>query len=177
MTLIFFGSTHGTGLEDDALRSVLEAHAPNTILAEAFQEQRNVTEDPEHMWLVEHCNKHNIPLHGIDLKDYGFDHHLQDVVNGRVAPTTQDEKRLSDITEQRAHHHVQMIHTLAKGKTLVIVGAWHLRPDSPIRQTFPNAQYILPVDGQGHPTFGENPPVRWSDIAKKIFDEKAPREI
>jgi hypothetical protein len=185
-SFIFIGSTHG--FMDDFLKQkeIILAVKPEFVLCEELEnltldskerfeklckkrEISNMTSFEEVEKLIELCFRENIKLIGIDFKNFGFDENLQKKIKNQENVSPKEEETLDKIMLLREKIHLDKILEYQKktSKPLVIImGSWHLREDSFLREKLENYKLILPCDRNNEPLFGpgEDKEVRYVEI-------------
>ncbi|MBI5797370.1 hypothetical protein HZA98_00515 [Candidatus Woesearchaeota archaeon] len=168
-SFIFIADTHGFLNDFEKQKEIIKRISPEYVLAEQLQaivldtprkyteiEQRKDISEmvswEEVKELIRTCKEREIKLIGMDLTNFGFNTHLQQVVKGKKELTENDEKEVESILEKRQKKHVEMCKKY-KAKTnrpiIVIVGAWHLQDSSPLMQELSNYLVIFPVNKEG----------------------------
>ncbi len=93
------------------------------------------------------CYRYNIPVIGIDLKNFGIKDTktVRKKNENKEEPTEEEMKEFMQILTKREQHQIKLIKEYQKkGKILVITGAFHLRGDSPFWKEFKNVFVIYP---------------------------------
>jgi hypothetical protein len=168
-------------------KEIIEKYNPEVILAESLEEEvldskdkfkeilkkekiSNMTSMEEVKDLIKLCLEKNIPLIGIDFKNFGLDENLQRKVSKQEEPTAEEEEKLMKIVGERERRHIDLIKKYqeeCKKKILVILGAWHLRDDSPLRDSFKDYKIIYPADKDGNMVLGpSNEEISWREEEK-----------
>ncbi|MDI6738526.1 MAG: hypothetical protein QME12_08525 [Nanoarchaeota archaeon] len=171
--IIFIGDTHGYMDDFRMQKQVIEKVNPDYVLYEQMNNKKLVTkaefmamlknksvstltEVDEVRPLLKICIKNNLPLIGIDFKNFGiswagrFKHKL----DNQQSFTKKEKEELKRIYKIREKQQLRMIRQYAKkGKIVVITGAHHLRKNSPLIKGISHFMAILP-HCNGEPAFG-----------------------
>jgi hypothetical protein len=167
--LIFFGETHGFIDDFKKQKEILDEINPEFVLFEQLENHllmsqedfqkiislkkiSDMTEFNEIAKIVNYCYKKSIKLIGIDFKNFGFSKNLQEKVKNQRKITEEENLELLGILEKRTEHHIEIIKRYMKktsNQLVIILGAWHLRNDSKLLNSFKNYKLILPCDSQG----------------------------
>ena len=161
--LVIIGDTHGFIDDFQKQKEVLQTIHPKFVLVEllenkqcnSFGEYRSLLQkeslSPVLQKLLAFCVQENIKAIGLDLKHFGLNSRLQDIVNNKTLPTKEDNEHLERILKKRQKHHISMIKRyLTKTKSLVVIlGAWHLQEYSPLMKAFAHYLAIFPCDTKG----------------------------
>ena len=169
-SFIFIGDTHGFLNDFIKQKEIIEQVNPEFVLAEQLQDivldskksfleivdKRYISElvDFEHVeQLIKLCDKKNIKLVGMDIKDFGYEKGIRNIILGKRKPTKEEEKAVEKIVEKREMHQLRAIQKYAKmtKKPIVIItGCWHLREDSSILKSLDRYLVVYPSDGNGN---------------------------
>lgn len=163
---IFIGDTHGFINDFEKQKEIIEKVNPEFVLSEYMQDivldshekfneilkNKNISEmvdfsEIEDLILL--CYQKNIKLIGIDLKNFGFDEHLQKVFKSFWEINKSDERRIKEIVKRREFLHLEKIN-FYKNKTdksiIIILGTWYLRVNSLLMKNLDNYITFLPCD-------------------------------
>ncbi len=169
-SFIFIGSTHG--FIDDFIKQgeVISSVSPEYVLAEdlenisldsrekfenLFNKEKisNMTAFAEVERLVKFCYEKNLKLIGIDLPNFGFNKILQEKIKKQEKLSEKEEEEINDILKIRQRNHLKKILEYKK-KTdkplVIIVGSWHLKENSLLRDSLNNYKIFFPCDGEGN---------------------------
>ena len=169
-SLIFIGSTHG--FIDDFIKQkeIINLINPEFVLCENLENLSldtkekfgnilknktisNMTSFNEIMNLIEFCYDKNIKLIGIDLANFGFDDTLQEKIKKQEKLSKEEENKIEEILKLRDKIHLEKILEY-KNKTnrplVIIIGSWHLRENSPLRNSLDNYKIFFPCDKKGN---------------------------
>lgn len=184
--LIFIGSTHGFIEDFTKQKEIILSVKPEFVLCEELEDLTldskekfnellklkkisNMTSFEEVEKLVNLCFKENIKLIGIDFKNFGFDENLQKKIKNQEEVSPQEEEALDKIILLREKIHLKKIQEY-QNKTsepiVIIMGSWHLREGSFLRNNLKRYKLILPCDKNNEPLFGpgEDKEVRYVEI-------------
>lgn len=168
-SLIFIGSTHGFIEDFLKQKQIIEKINPEFVLCEELEDLildskkkfkkifkkrkiSDMTSFEEVEKLIKFCFDKNIKLVGIDFHNFGFDEDLQKKVKNQEELTKGEEEKLSKMIALREKNHFSKILEYQKKslKSLVIiVGCWHLREDSFLRENLKDYKIIAPCNNQG----------------------------
>lgn len=169
VSFIFIGDTHGFIDDFSKQKEVIELVNPDFVLSEKmedvilmsdkdfteiFKKEKisNMTSMDEVMSLIKLCKLKKIKLIGIDLKNFGFNKILQDKIK-KQSILYEEEKIMNSIIDKREENQLKKILEYSKKTSkpiIVILGAWHLRGDSPILKNLDNYKIIFPCDKEGN---------------------------
>jgi len=169
-SFIFLAETHGFLDDFKKEKELIEKYSPDYVLAEKMENIKlsnewdyfkffkrkklsKMTKYNEVYELVKLCHKKNIPLIGIDFKNYGFNSYFQEIIQGEKEPSKKDENQIKTIIKKRQKHHLNKLKNYP-GKILVLLGSWHLREDSYLCKNLDNYTIIYPSDSQGRMILG-----------------------
>lgn len=169
-SFIFIGSTHG--FIDDFIKQeeVINSVNPEFVLCEdledisldskkkfedTLKEKKisNMTSFDEVNKLIRLSYNKNIKLIGIDLHNFGFDEILQDKIKKQEKLSAEEEKKAEEILNLRDQVHLKKILEFKKktNKPIVIIlGSWHLRENSVLRNSLNNYKIFFPCDKKGN---------------------------
>jgi len=167
--LIFVAETHGFINDFVKEREIIEKYNPEFVLSEYLQDiilnsktkyERILTKKKiskmvafnEVKCLIKLCFKKDIQLIGIDLKNFGFNKHIQNKIKKQEKLNKREQKELEIILKKREENHVKIIKKYLKETNkpiILLLGAWHLREDSLIRKSFKGYKIIFPSDEKG----------------------------
>ncbi len=103
--------------------------------------------------LIDICYNKNIKLIGIDFPNFGFDEILQDKIKKQKKLSAKEEKKTEEILKLRDSIHLKKILEY-KEKTnqpiVIIIGSWHLRENSLLRNSLNNYKIFFPCDKKGN---------------------------
>jgi len=173
-SFIFIGNTHS--FLDDFLKQkeIIELVNPEFVLYEQLENLEldskekfedilkkrrisNMTSFEEVEKLIRLCFDKRINLIGIDFPNFGFDSNLQEKIKNKKRLTCSEENRLKEIIRKREKRHLSKIleyKQKTKSPLIVIVGCWHLRKGSFLREKLTNYKIIAPLDEKGEVIFG-----------------------
>lgn len=180
--LVFIADTHGYINDFKKQKEIIQLVDPDVILYEQLQhiklktdkdfqkimKERKISDSTSYnevRGLIEFCHVKPLPLIGMDLENFGYDEHLQRVINGCTESQPNDVAKLSEIMIKREEHHLKMINTFKDKKVVVILGAWHIQ-NSSIMEKLDTYAAIYPVDKKLNPVLG--PGVNPEEITYKI---------
>ncbi len=117
----------------------------------------NMTTFEELENLIRLCFNNNIKLIGIDLKNFGFNKNLQNKIKNKECLSPEEEKKVNDILILREKKHVNNILRYRKKTNLtiiIIIGCWHLRKGSLLRNKIKDYKLIVPYNEKDRPLLG-----------------------
>ncbi len=187
-SFVFIGTTHG--FIDDFIKQkeIINLINPEFVLCENLENLfldtkkkfedilknktvSNMTSFDEIKNLIELCYNKNIKLIGIDLANFGFDEILQKKINKQEKLSKDEEKKIEDILKLRDKIHLDK--TLEyKNKTnrplVIIIGSWHLREHSFLRDSLDNYKIFFPCDNKGNLLIepGKDKKIEYCEIIK-----------
>lgn len=171
--IIFIGDTHGYIDDFKTQKEIIEKANPKYVLYEQMNNKKLtkrteflamlrdkkvsiLTEFNEVKRLVKMCMKKDVPLIGMDIKNFGiiwakkFKHKL----DNQEQFTKEEKEELNAIYQKREKRQLKVIRKYAKkGRILVITGAHHLRKGSLLVKGINHFIAILPYYN-GKPAFG-----------------------
>ena len=173
LKLIFLGDTHGFINDFEKQKELIERFSPEYVLYEQLNDLELTDEKDFELLLnsnsvsemtsVEEikdilllCKSEGIKLIGIDLKNFGLEGKLQNIVNDGKKPSEKEVKEIESLQEKREQvqkSKIQKYLDISKKPILVITGAWHLRKESPLRD-FSRYLLIIPTDKNGELILG-----------------------
>lgn len=169
-SFIFIGDTHGFIEDFIKQKEVINLFNPEFILCETLENLSldtkekfdnllknkkisNMTSFEEIKQLVEFCYNKNIKLIGMDLPNFGFNKILQEKIKNQQELSPEEEKEAEEILQVRDKLHLKKILEY-KNKTnhplLIILGSWHLREHSLLRDSLDNYKIFFPCDKKGN---------------------------
>lgn len=169
-SFVFIGSTHGFINDFIKQEEVIRSINPDFVLCEELEDifldlkERynqiikekkisNMTSFNEVEKLINLCNNRGIKLIGIDLPNFGFDEILQGKIKRQEELSKEEENKLEEILKLRDKLHLQKILEYKK-KTdkplIIILGSWHLRENSLLRNSLNNYKIFFPCDEKGN---------------------------
>ncbi len=168
-SLIFIGSTHGFIDDFAKQKEIIEKENPEFALCEELENLKldsekkfkdlfknkkisNMTSFKEVEKLIKFCFDKDIKLIGIDFHNFGFDENLQRKIKNKEEPTKEEEEKLNKIIALREKNHLSKILEYQKKSLkplVIIVGCWHLREGSFLRENLENYKIIAPCDNKG----------------------------
>src|SRR3989344_2661674 len=169
-SFIFIGDTHGFIDDFKKQKEIIKIVNPDFVLAEYLQdinldsdeEFKNILEKKKVSEMVNFdevkniislCYEKGVKLIGMDLRNFGFDTNLQEVVKGNKEPTKEDEVKIHKILETRAKHHLKIIKNYEKNSEkpiVILLGSWHLRKDSLLMKELNNYLVVYPCGLNGN---------------------------
>ncbi len=175
-SLIFIGSTHG--FVDDFLKqkeAILKVK-PEFVLCEELEDLKldskeifnklfqkkyisNMTSFDEVEKLARLCFNRKIKLIGIDFHNFGYYDNLQRKIKNQEKLTKEEEDKLNKIISLREERHLDKILEYKKKTSrpiIIIIGCWHLREGSLLRNKLKNYKLVLPCDESNKPIFEPN---------------------
>ena len=168
--IIFIGSTHGFIEDYIKQKEIISSVHPDFVLCENLEDYildsnekfgdlikerkiSNMTSFEEVEKLIKLCYEKKIKLIGIDFPNFGFNENLQKKIKSQEELNSDEEKEIEDILKKRTENHIKKIEEFLK-KTkkplAVILGSWHLRENSQIRNRLNNYKIIAPCDNDGN---------------------------
>lgn len=162
--IILFGETHGYVRDErDIIRTIIQNIGPEIVLYELLGENELRTDKDKELFLereseeafsipstygelqpvIALARNANLPIKGCDLHNLGRD---RPVPTDASALTEEDLAYEEELLEKRERKTVEVItrQITENDRILVIVGAYHLRPDSPIVDSFEDSVVITP---------------------------------
>ncbi len=194
-SFIFIGHTHS--FLDDFIKEkeIIESANPEFVLSEQLEnltldskekyleilEKRkisNMTSFKEIEKLIKLCFNKNIKLIGIDFPNFGFDINLQEKIKNKKSLTEIEEEKLKKIIKEREKNHFSKILEYNKKTNLplvIILGCWHLRKGSFLREKLDNYKIIAPLDEKGEVIFEpkEGKEIKYGEITSNGSENKA----
>jgi len=194
-SFIFIGHTHS--FLDDFIKEkeIIESANPEFVLSEQLEnltldskekyleilEKRkisNMTSFKEIEKLIKLCFNKNIKLIGIDFPNFGFDINLQEKIKNKESLTEIEEEKLKKIIKEREKNHFSKILEYNKKTNLplvIILGCWHLRKGSFLREKLDNYKIIAPLDEKGEVIFEpkEGKEIKYGEITSNGSENKA----
>ena len=171
--LIFIGSTHG--FIDDFLKQkeIIELTKPEFVLCEDLENIQldskekfekiiqnrkisNMTSFNEVEKLINLCYNENIKLIGIDFKKFGFNKNLQNKIKSQEEINKKEKLEINKTIRLRERRHLDKILGYRKKTSrpiIIILGSWHLRENSFLRNKLKNYKLILPCDKKNNLLF------------------------
>ncbi len=171
--LIFIGSTHG--FIDDFLKQkeIIELTKPEFVLCEDLENIQldskekfekiiqnrkisNMTSFNEVEKLINLCYNENIKLIGIDFKNFGFNKNLQNKIKSQEEINKKEKLEINKTIRLRERRHLDKILGYRKKTSrpiIIILGSWHLRENSFLRNKLKNYKLILPCDKKNNLLF------------------------
>ena len=169
-SFIFIGSTHG--FVDDFIKQkeIINFINPEFVLCETLENLSldtkekfedilktkkisNMTSFSEIKKLIELCYKQKIKLIGIDLPNFGFNPSLQKKIKKQQKLSSEEENKIEEILQLRDEVHLREIMEY-KNKTnkplVILLGSWHLREHSLLRDSLNNYKIFFPCDKNGN---------------------------
>lgn len=170
LSFIFIGSTHGFINDFIKQKELISSINPEYVLIEALE---NISLDSKEKFeelfknkiisdmtsfnevekLIRFCYEKEIKLIGIDLPNFGFDKVLQEKIKKQEKLSEEEEKEINEIIKIRQETHLKKILEY-KEKTnkplIIILGSWHLRENSLLRNFLNNYKIFFPCDEKGH---------------------------
>lgn len=193
ISFIFIGSTHGFIDDFSKQKEIIELEKPDFVLSEELEDLQldskekfdelfknkiisNMTSFNEVKKLVKLCFEKDIKLIGIDFRNFGFDEVIQRKIKNQEKVSKREEEEISKILKSREEKHLkEILYYQKKTKTplVIILGCWHLRENSLLRNKLKNYKVILPCDKQGNFLF--SPEGNKEDINYKEIISNAPK--
>ncbi len=103
--------------------------------------------------LIELCYHKNIKLIGIDLPNFGFNEILQSKIKNQSDLSSDEENQIEELLKLRENLHLKKILEY-KEKTdkplIILLGSWHLRENSLLRNSLTNYKIFFPCDKRGN---------------------------
>ena len=172
-SFIFIGSTHGFIDDFQKQKEIIELTKPEFVLCEELEDFKldskdkfdellkkskisNMTSFNEVEEIIRLCYKNHIKLIGIDFHNFGFNEGLQKKIKSQEELTKEEEEELNKITKLREEYHLSKILEYKKKTSrpiVILVGCWHLREKSLLREKVNNYKVILPCNKEGKPLF------------------------
>jgi len=169
-SFIFIGSTHGFINDFIKQKEVINSVNPEFVLCEdledisldskeKFQELlkkgriSDMTSFDELKELIRLCHDKNIKLIGIDMHNFGFDNILQEKIKKQEELSKEEEKKIKEILKIREQIHLKKIlefKTKTNKSLVIILGSWHLRENSSLRNSLNNYKIFFPCDEKGN---------------------------
>lgn len=183
-SFVFIGTTHGFLNDFEKQKEVIERYNPEFVLAESLEDislefegdyQKilhnkkisNMNSFSEIKDLIELCNKRNIKLIGMDIRNFGFNENLQIKIKNQLEPSSKEQEEIDKIIIERERKHAEMLKKYKDKSTkpvIVIIGSWHLRENSPILKGLNNYRMIFPCGGKGNMILGPtNEEISWCE--------------
>lgn len=173
-SLIFFGETHGFANDILEIYKIINSFKPEIILYESLQnvDLTNLSklklflEKKEYFSklvsfeeiepLLKLCLENKIPVKGIEEKNFGYSEELIDLILNQKSSF--DCSDLNHYMEKRSTNQISKINEESKlhSKILVVIGAWHLRKGSKLREQFNKSRFILPLNKNGDEVYEPN---------------------
>lgn len=168
-SFIFLGSTHGFLNDFEKQREWIIKVNPEFVLSEELEDLKmesetefkeffkkkkvsRMTSFNEVKELAILCFERGIKLIGIDFSNFGFNDNLQRVVKKQENPTKAEEEQIENLANKRERYHLSKILDY-KNKTskpiVIILGCWHLREGSLLRNKLKNYKIITPIGKNG----------------------------
>ncbi len=169
-SFIFIGSTHGFIEDFIKQKQIINLLNPEFVLCETLENLSldtkekfeeilknktisNMTSFDEIKKLIEFCYDKNLKLIGIDLENFGFDNTLQEKIKRQEKLSKKEENKIKEILKLRDKIHLEKILEY-KNKTncplVIIIGSWHLRENSFLRNSLNNYKIFFPCDKKGN---------------------------
>ncbi len=169
-SFVFIGDTHGFLNDFAKQKEVIESVNPDFVLAEQLQDKildssesvQNIL-NKKHIsdlvdfkkveGLIRLCAENKIKLIGLDLKDFGFNEKLKEIILGRKKPSDTEKRSIDKIVQKREKKHLSVIRKYAKiskKPLIIILGTWHLQENSTLLKALDNYVVIYPSDNKGN---------------------------
>jgi len=157
-SFIFLGDTHGFMNDLLIQKETIKKFQPDYVLSESLQNlrfSRNKSTDkkietlePASKNLTSYCIKKNIEIIGIDYKNFGLSKKILNSLQKNEKLSSSHKQDIKNILKKRTERHLKFIRKFEKSlkPVVVVIGAYHLRPKSPILKSVKNALVIQPCD-------------------------------
>jgi len=164
--LIFIGSTHGFINDFLKQKEIMFKYKPKFVLSEELEDLKldskekfkelfkkktisNMTSFEEVKDLAKFCLKRKTKLIGIDFPNFGFNEPLQRKIKNQEKVSKKEEEEINKILKMREEKHLREIliyQKKTKHPIVIILGCWHLREESLLRNKLKNYKIISPCD-------------------------------
>lgn len=193
-SFVFIGSTHSFLDDFSKQEEIINLIKPEFVLSEELENLKldskdkfleffktmnvsNMTSFEEVEKLARLCFNRKIKLIGIDFHNFGFDEELQRKIKNREELSKEDENKLNKIIRLREKHHLSKILEYRRKTSLpivVILGCWHLREGSLLREKLKNYKIIAPLGGDGEVLFApsKNKDVKYGEMISDDYKVK-----
>jgi len=163
-SLIFIGDTHGFIDDFKKQKEIILKTKPEYVLCETIQNKKFLNKKdyetsyklPKAKKLINLCRNKKIKLIGIDYKNFGLNKQILNSLNRGKTPTPAQKKIIQNALKKRTRQHIRQIKkylmTTAK-PIIVIIGAYHLRPKSPLLSAQKNVKIIQSCDKNKNPIY------------------------
>lgn len=169
-SFIFIGGTHGFIEDFIKQKEIINLINPEFVLCENLENLSlnskekfdnllknkkisDMTSFDEVKKLIDLCYNKNIKLIGIDLSNFGFNKVLQEKIKEQKELSPEEENKVEEILKLRDKIHLEKILEY-KNKTnrplVIIIGSWHLREHSLLRDSLSNYKIFFPCDKEGN---------------------------
>ncbi len=188
-SFIFIGSTHSFSDDFSKQKEIINLITPEFVLSEELENLElntndkfkdilkkrhisNMTSFDDIKEIVNLCFNKKIKLIGIDFNNFGFNNTFQRKIKNQKKLTNEEEKELDRITLIREKYHLSKILEY-KEKTIkplvIIIGCWHLRASSLLRERLNNYKIIAPLNKDGEVLFdpNEKEKIKYGEIISK----------
>ena len=169
-SFIFIGDTHGFIDDFKKQEEIISLFNPEFILCENLEDLSldskekfdrvlknkkisNMTSFDELNRLIKLGYNKKINLIGIDLPNFGFNKLLQNKIKNQEDLSVEEENKIEELLKLRENLHLKKILEY-KEKTdkpiIILLGSWHLREHSLLRDSLTNYKIFFPCDKKGN---------------------------
>lgn len=148
--IILIGDTHGFIDDFQKQKEIINKYNPEYVLSEQMQNISLITKKDYEKYskkenIINLCKKNKIKLIGIDLKNFGLNKHLQEIIRTPQKLPEKDKKSLKEIVKKREIYQLKIIKSVKSSRPIIVlIGSWHLRKSSPILKELNNYLLIFP---------------------------------